>query len=102
MICFSCVSVPAELRKITAPTVRGHLSSTSSAGTRLFSIADCRLRIADWTGGSLNPQSAVRNPQCFSHAPLLRRAAAVVRQRRHVLDARDLQARVLKLKHGLL
>ena len=49
------------------------------------------------------PDSRPPDSNCLSlHAPLLRRAAAVVRQRGDVLDAGDLQAGVLELDDRLL
>src|ERR1700679_3657333 len=77
---FSCSApvngpVSAELRKVTAPTVRGHLSPASPAETRKIVL--------------------------LNSSPF-RRTAPVVRQRRHVLDTADLQAGVLKIQHRLL
>src|SRR5215471_7629289 len=39
-------------------------------------------------------------PRCSLHAPLLRRPASVVRDRRHIGDAGDLQATVVECPHG--
>jgi hypothetical protein len=67
----------AELRKVPAPTVRGHL---------FFRLA------------STTP---VKTVSCSLDSSLLGRPAAVVRQRRDVLNAGDFQAGVLQIENGL-
>src|SRR5437762_1032016 len=82
-------------RKVTAPTVWGHLSSTSPGKRRLVFVSMCRS--ASQRGAAA---ASVLDSRLYSS--LLRRPAAVVRQRRDILDARDLQPGVLQLQNRLL
>src|SRR5690242_11895344 len=84
---YSAPCAVPESRKVTAPTVGGHLSSASS-GRRIdcrFPIADLRFEIQTLRSPS-EPAIATRKSAIHLDSSLLRRSAPVVGQRGDVFD----------------